>query len=93
MSNSYSSDKDDLLGVSQVAEELNYSPRRIREFLINGTINGNRVEHGKWLITRGEVDRFRNSLPGKAQIESALPRAAEDIQVAMSLEQLKKAIQ
>ena len=59
--NAYYGDK--VLRVTEVASELNYSVRHIRELLQSGRIRGSKFnELGEWRVTRGELDRFKRSV-------------------------------
>jgi excisionase family DNA binding protein len=62
------------LGVPEVAKELSYSEKSIREMLNRGDIKGTRLRPGgKWLITREDLDNYkadRGLEPARVQTES-----------------------
>jgi hypothetical protein len=60
MASDEDSAKEKLLGVPEVAKELSYSEKAIREILNRGELKGTRLRPGgKWLVTRGDLDDFK----------------------------------
>src|SRR5919106_1689036 len=52
-------DQSDCLSVRQAAQQLGYSPRRVRQLLREGKLQGHKVEGGrKWLIPKPAMDRY-----------------------------------
>jgi excisionase family DNA binding protein len=52
-------DQSDCLSVGQAAQQLRYSPRRVRQLLVEGTLRGIKVEGGrKWLIPKQAMYRY-----------------------------------
>jgi excisionase family DNA binding protein len=52
-------DQSDCLSVGQAAQQLGYSPRRVRQLLREGKLQGHKVERGrKWLIPKQAMDRY-----------------------------------
>lgn len=49
--------EDELIGLTQAAEEFNISDRTLRKAASEGTLNANKVA-GVWLVTRSEVKRY-----------------------------------
>jgi hypothetical protein len=54
------SDSGEILGVPDVAKELHYSERYVRDLLNSGGLKGRRLrERGKWMITRKDLEEFQ----------------------------------
>ena len=63
MNNGDTSDKDELLDVTEIANLIYFSERSTRQFLQKGKIKGaRRGKHGKWLTLRSEVERFKKEM-------------------------------
>jgi excisionase family DNA binding protein len=66
------------LGVPEVAKELSYSERSIREMLNRGDIKATRLRPGgKWLITREDLDNYK----ADRGLEPALVRTESDTRI------------
>ena len=76
-----------LLDVKEVADRLNYSQKRIREFLNSNILHGDRVgPRKKWLIPESEITRFqegKNRIPQTdsliSKIEEKYPKESDEI--------------
>jgi len=63
------------LGVPEVAKELNYSEKSVREMLNRGDIKGTRIRlGGKWLVTRENLDSYKEE---HGLIQRTIPEQAE----------------
>jgi excisionase family DNA binding protein len=56
----------DLLGVTQVAEALGVTPRRVRQMLAAGSLSGSRVGRA-WAIDADQVSKAKNHRPARGR--------------------------
>lgn len=84
MSGNDAFDKDEVLVVADLAKELHYSDRYIRDLLNRGRIKGNKLnERGQWRVLRSELNRFKKEigLSGKAGLEQTIELESKEQQL------------